>query len=161
MEIAHVCRLYWSWCTAPGCCVERNQMSFMKSSCHRRTEGELCGPCLSNSNRQAASKMHFQALMNYEAEAWLCLTLGCWLWVIGPLSLLQWVSSRWGCQVQPDNLASILLLNLLPGISRWREATQKEQWPQSLDKVLSLAQPFFRCVTSTVFSRAQLPHLSI
>lgn len=66
-----------------------------------------------------------------------------------------------GCQVQPDNLASILLLNLLPGISRWREATQKEQWPQSLDKVLSLAQPFFRCVTSTVFSRAQLPHLSI
>lgn len=143
MEIAHVCHLYWSWCTAPGWCVESNQMSFMKSSCHQRTEAELCGPCQSNSNKQAASKTHFQVLMNYEAEAWLCLTLGCWLWVIGHLSLLQRVSSRWGCQVLPDNRASILLLNLLPGLSRLQEATQKEQQSQILDKVLTLAQPFF------------------
>lgn len=42
MEIAHVCCLYWSWCTAPGCWVEHNQMSFMKSSCHWRAEGERC-----------------------------------------------------------------------------------------------------------------------
>lgn len=52
MEIAGICHLYWSWCTAPGCCVEHNQKSFMKSSCHWRAEGELCGPCLSNSRRR-------------------------------------------------------------------------------------------------------------
>lgn len=123
MEIAGVCRLYWSWCTACGCCVEHNQMSFMKSSCHWRTEGEPHGLRLSNSKRQAASEAHFQMLINYEAEAWLFLTQARRLWVTGHLSKLQWVSSRWECQVLPDNWAIILFLSFLPGISRPWEAT--------------------------------------
>ena len=115
-------------------------------------ESGACSPCLSNSKRQAASTAstaHLQVLINDGAEAWLFLTLDCWPWVMGHLSLLQWVSSRCDCQVLPDTRAAVLLLNLLSGISWPWKAKEKEQWTRILDGVLILAQPFFHGVTLT------------
>lgn len=84
MKIASVCHLYCSFCTAPGCCVEHNQMSFMKSSCQQRIEGEPCGLSLHNRKRQKAAEACSGA-NELQADAW---------WFPASIPLL-WATDCW------------------------------------------------------------------